>query len=140
MLNAMPIPGFQQLLNSFPQPGDPIGYRDTWREAAVAHGLLPIYSDWECCYALTRDGEPVYSGDTTWAKPLPLTNRRHRFVVLAQAAERYSGLASLRPSRQPGDPSCSTCQGTGKIAAYPNLICECGGLGWFPSGSELGPT
>jgi len=135
----MSIREFQELLNSFPQPGDPIGYRGTWREAAVERGLLPVYSDWECCYALTREGEPVYSADTTWAEQLPLTNSRHRFVVLAQAAERYASLASLRPQRRPGDPSCPTCHGTGKTA-YPNLMCECGGLGWFPADSELGPS
>lgn len=136
----MPIPGFQEVLNSFPQPDDPIGYRGTWREAAVERGLLPVYSDWECCYALTPDGVPVYSAETSWAEPLTLTNRRHQVVVLAQAAERYPALASLRPQRQPGDPACPSCHGTGAMGPYPNLICECGGLGWVPAGSELGPV
>lgn len=136
------IPGFPNLLASFPIPADPLGYAGTWREAAVRHGLLPVYSDWECCYALTEKAEPVYTSDTRWTDHLPLTNERHRFIVLAQAAERYPELAFLRPKRTSADPTCKTCNGTGKRAVngvtYEALLCECGGLGWYPTGSELG--
>jgi hypothetical protein len=142
--SRMAIPDFRALLASFPRPGDPIGYAGTWREAAVRRDLLPVYSDWECCYALTEEAEPVYTADSRWTDPLPLTNPRHRFIVLAQAAERYPELASLRPKRAPTDPTCKSCNGTGKSVVngvtYEALLCECGGLGWYPAGSELGPV
>jgi hypothetical protein len=141
--SRMAIPGFRALLASFPIPGDPLGYyAGSWREAAVRHGLLPVYSDWECCYALTEGAEPVYTSDARWTDTLPLTNQRHRFIVLAQAAERYPELAFLRPKRAPADPTCRTCNGTGKRVVngvtYEAILCECGGLGWYPAGSELG--
>jgi hypothetical protein len=139
----MLILNFQAILTSLPRAGDPLGFAGTWREAAVRRGLLPVYSDWECCYAITKDAEPVYSEDTEWGVIRPLTNSRHRFVVLAQAAERFPELAHLRPTRAASDPTCPTCRGSGRvpIEADPTdtIICECGGLGWFPSGSVLGP-
>ena len=104
--------------------------------------LVPVYSDWECCYALTEGAEPVYSCDGEWTSPVPLTNIRLRFIVLAQAALRMPELAELRPVRNPGDPTCSSCQGSGIVLVggepAPTFICECGGLGWYPAGSELG--
>ncbi len=120
-----------------------MAFEGTWREDAVRRGFLPVYADWECSYALTADGEPVYDCESNWEHPHPLTNQRHRFVVLAQVARRYPELASLAPERGPNDPTCPSCKGTGTVRVegkeYSNLMCECGGLGWFPTGSELGP-
>ena len=135
----MRIPDFQSLLGSHPDDAQPPGEHATWRAAAIKRGLLPIYSDWECCYALTAEAEPVYSADVTWPEILPLTNERHRFVVLALAAKEYPALETLRPQRRTGDPTCRTCKGTGTPTVHDNIICECGGLGWFPAGTELGP-
>jgi hypothetical protein len=136
------IPGFSEQLAILLAQRDVPGYSRTWKGQAVSKGLLPVYSDWACSYALTADGEPVYSEESDW---LPLTNRRHRHVVFAQAAARYPALAELRPQRRPDDPACSTCGGTGQVRLPEGVergvfICECGGLGWFPAGSELGPA
>ena len=125
---------------------DVSGSAGTWKEAAVRHGLLPVYADWECAYALTPAGEPVYTAVDRWAAPDPLTNPRHRFVVFAQAADRYPELSHLRPTRGPDDPTCRSCGGTGyvwppnAVPGDPRILCECGGLGWYPAGTELGPT
>jgi len=85
-----------------------------------------------------KDGEPVCS-DADWGHPTRLTNPRYRHIVLAEAARRYPELASLKPLRAPSDPVCPSCKGAGGVAHYPNLICECGNLGWIPLGSVLEP-
>jgi hypothetical protein len=107
----------------------------------VSQGLLPVYADWECVYALKPDGEPVYDNEGEWRS---LTNVRHRHIVFAQAAERYPLLSQLRPQRGPEDPDCPSCGGTGEVRVPGvtdpgKLMCECGGLGWYPAGSEMGP-
>ncbi len=134
----MKIQGFDRLLASFPRPSDPLGYEGTWREDAVANRFVPIYSDWVMGFALNEDGEPVCS-DANWGHPTRLTNARYCHIVLAEAARRYPELASLKPLRTPNDPVCPSCKGAGGVAQYPNLICECGNLGWIPVGSVLEP-
>ena len=138
----MKVPSFAELLNSFPRSNDPLGFAGTWREEAVRVHLLPIFSDWESYYALTEDAEPVYVNDS-WSSPQRFNNRRWQHIVLAQAALRYPELASLRPIRNPDDPPCPSCGGTGRVrvgeTTLESMICECGGLGWIPKGSALEP-
>ena len=133
----MPILGFDRLLASFPRPDDRLGYSGTWREGAVKKGLLPVYSDWVTGYALTQDGAPVASEIDTWDRPLPVANARQRHIVLAQAGRLYPELSALRPERHAEDPDCPSCRGAGGLKDYPELICECGNLGWIPRGSRL---
>jgi hypothetical protein len=139
----MPIPGFEEAMDRLRALREVADHSNTWKEAVLNRGLLPVYSDWECGYALDADGQPLYSSEVSWKKPEPLTNPRHRHIVWAQAAKRYAELAHLRPQRQQEDPSCPSCSGTGVVTVgdqtYPEFICECGGLGWFPVGSALGP-
>ena len=138
----MAISGFDSVRARLASQVNRVGYTGTWREAAVQRKLLPVYDDWECCYALTADGDVVFSAEVDWRAPARLTNLRHRFVVLAAAADEYPELAYLRPIRRPGDPTCSSCGGTGRPKLPPGtgskIVCECGGLGWYPAGTELG--
>ena len=131
---------FYAVLRSFPRADDPLGFEGTWREAAVRAGFIPVYSDWESCFAITGDADVVHS-DGSWDAPQRLTNSRFRHIVFAQASMRYPELSELRPVRQPEDPDCPSCGGTGLVRVgdmvYDNMICECGGLGWIPSGSKL---
>ena len=136
------IKNFEMVLRSFPRRNDRLGFEGTWREAAVRSALIPVYSDWEHCVALTDDGDVVYS-EGSWAEARSLTNARWRHIVLAQAAARYPELNDVRPVRQSDDPTCPSCGGTGVVRMgdkrYEDMLCECGGLGWSPKGSELKP-
>jgi len=89
--------------------------------------------------AVDEIGHVLYSGDEMSAAFTALTNDRYRHIVLAQAAARFPELAQLRPTRRPEDPVCPSCRGAGGVAQYPQLICECGNLGWIPAGSVLEP-
>jgi hypothetical protein len=139
----MKISNFEAVLRSFPRHNDPLGFEGTWREAAVHAHLIPIYTSFETCFALTDEGDVVYS-DGSWEQAQRLTNSRYRHIALAQAAARYPELIEIRPARQPDDPECRTCGGTGLVRVggktYDEFICECGGLGWYPKNSVLEPV
>ena len=97
----MSVPHFDSALSQLRKRQAVPGWSGTWREAAVRRGLLPVYEDWMCCYALTPDADVVYTADAGWADHTRLTNARHRFIVLAQTAKQYPELAYLRPVRGP---------------------------------------
>lgn len=131
----MAIRGFEEVLTSFPRPGDRLGYAGTWREKAALHRILPVLSDWETAYGLTAEGVVVSGPGDNWDPPVPVTDPIQRQAVLAQAAVRFPELDYLRPQRQPADTDCRTCNGVGGFPQYPAVICVCGNLGWVPAGS-----
>ena len=133
----MKIPGFSQLLASFPRPNDQLGYEGTWRERAIKHQLVPIYSDWVVSYAADEEGQVIATEDDEGRETGSVANIRQRHIVLALASRRFPELAKLQPVRGPNDPVCPSCKGAGGVAQYPDLICECGNLGWVPAGSAL---
>jgi hypothetical protein len=134
----MKIPGFSQLLASFPRPNDRLGYEGTWRERAVKLGLVPIYSDWVISYAVDEEGQVIATEDDEGrGRTGAVTDIRQRHIVLAWASRGFPELAQLQPLRGPKDPVCPSCKGAGGVAQYPDLICECGNLGWIPAGSAL---
>ena len=131
----MAIRGFEEVLTSFPRPGDRLGYAGTWREKAALHRILPVLSDWEVAYGLTADGKVVSGADDNWDPPIAVNDPVQRNAILAQAAARFPELEYLRPQRQPNDPDCTTCRGAGGFPQYPTMICVCGNLGWVPASS-----
>jgi hypothetical protein len=133
----MTIAGFDQLLASFPLPHDPLGYEGTWRERAVERRLVPIYSDWVVSYAVDEEGQVIATEDDEGRDTGLVTNVRQRHIVLALGSRRFPELALLQPVRGPDDPLCPSCKGAGGVAQYPELICECGNIGWIPAGSTL---
>ena len=133
----MKIPGFDRLLASFPRPNDRLGYEGTWRERAVKRRLVPIFSDWVRSYAVDEEGQVIVTEDDEGRETGLVTNVRQRHVILALASRYCPELAPLQPVRNPTDPVCPSCKGAGGVAQYPDLICECGNLGWIPAGSTL---
>jgi len=132
----MAIRGFDEILASFPRPGDRLGWAGTWREKAVLQGILPVFSDWETGYGLNANGEVLGSPDDVWARAGIVTDPVQRNAVMAQASIHFPELAYLRPERQPGDPDCTTCHGVGGFPQYPTMTCVCGNLGWVPAGQR----
>jgi hypothetical protein len=126
---------FSALLVSFPRPGDPLGYAGTWREGAVRRGLVPLFHTWVTGYAVAADGQVFASERDDWQDARSVRDAREQHVARAQAALMYPELASLRPMRTAADPSCPQCHGRAEPIAAAGLICECGNLGWVPSGA-----
>src|SRR6266540_4272280 len=133
----MKIPDFDRLLASFPRPNDRLGYEGTWRERAVKRRLAPVFSDWIRSYAVDEAGQVIVTEDDEGRETGPVSNVRQRHIVLALASRYFPELAQLQPVRTPADSVCPACKGAGGVAQYPDLICECGNLGWIPAGSTL---
>jgi hypothetical protein len=106
----------------------------TWMDDARGRGLIPVMDwGWEILYAIDADGRVVRAEDFAADEVREETDPYVRHVVLSQAAVRFPELERFRPVREPGDPSCVLCRGTGTRPRMPRMICRCGGLGWLPA-------
>jgi hypothetical protein len=54
--------------------------------------------------------------------------------ILTTAARQHPALKSMLPQRPQSATTCEFCKGDGYSPTYPNLICQCGGLGWVAGG------
>ncbi len=60
-----------------------------------------------------------------------LAGPREHWAAILIGSKRYPKLRELLPTREPGTPDCSQCNGTGCVLAQ--MQCpKCGGLGWVP--------
>jgi hypothetical protein len=106
--------------------------------AAAEHGLLPLFSDFVGCWALSLAGELVF---VPWDEPHRVeivsghsVNAVGTNAALAQGSMRYPALASIRPVRPADAVPCTACDGSGRLPNAPeNLLCACAGLGWLPA-------
>ena len=107
------------------------------RAGAERHHVIPLFNDFEGCWALAMSGQLVFFA---WEGPSDLqpvsdtpVDLLGSHVALAVGSRRYPALKSIRPERTPESIPCTSCDGSGKIAGAPdNLMCACGGLGWLP--------
>jgi hypothetical protein len=109
-----------------------------WQVPYVARfGALPLYLGWTETLALQPEGrvvrwstEQAYEGLKLVDEPIELA------IALVCAAQQHSILRDLVPSRPHEAAECHVCAGVGHVAQQPELICECGGLGWRPGSVE----
>ncbi len=101
-------------------------------------GALPIYPGWTETLALAPDGSLVrWSTESECDGVRPIENERDARLVLVQCARRYPELQHLLPRRPPHATTCAGCGGTGSpVPSNPDIICECGGLGWTTPEAE----
>src|SRR5215475_9735454 len=125
----MSIPGFHNLLSSFPKPDDPLGFIGTWRENAMRRALVPVIHNWRVGYAIDDSGAVFSDDDDRWLNPRLITDRRERHPILAEAARRFPELATLMPVRTSTDIDCPSCKGASTQPGFPDIICDCGNLG-----------
>jgi len=107
------------------------------RTGAERDRVIPLFNDFEGCWALAMSGQLVFFG---WEGPSDLqavsdnpVDLLGSHVALAVGSRRYPALKGIRPERKAESIPCTSCDGSGRIAGAPeNLICACGGLGWMP--------
>ncbi|HKO91813.1 MAG TPA: hypothetical protein VJU61_11700 [Polyangiaceae bacterium] len=110
----------------------------SWQRGYVQeHRALPLYLGWTETLGIQPDGflvrwstEAEYDGVKSIVDPIECA------VALTLGAERYPELQSLVPDRPRDVQHCSACAGLGRFPQQPEVICECGGLGWRPRSLE----
>ena len=103
---------------------------------ARRHGVLPLYTDFMGCFGLRPSGECLF---IAWDDPsravevrLGLPDFQVIHVARVRGALRYPEIPGIMPERPADARTCPSCHGSGGVHPQPNIICECGGLGWVP--------
>ncbi len=92
---------------------------------------LPIYIGWTETVGIKTDGTLIrWSTENEWTGTRELQDTKLAIAALVAGADRYPALRRLLPSRPDGAQTCGACAGLGRFAQLPNMICECGGVGW----------
>jgi hypothetical protein len=96
------------------------------------HTALPLYVGWTETAGIQPDGTLVrWSTEGEWPGSRELKDPTWVNVALIQGANRYPSLRRLIPSRPDGAQTCTACNGAGRLPHMPDIICECGGVGWI---------
>jgi hypothetical protein len=112
-----------------------------WVKPAVRqHGFLPLYVGWVAALGLRPDGSLVrWDHEADRASVRPLRDAYWQRMAICQGAKRYPELRALLPKRPASAQTCSACSGSGQVSGAPQIICECGGIGWIIPGEEREP-
>jgi hypothetical protein len=96
-----------------------------------AHTALPLYVGWTETAGIQPDGTLVrWSTEGEWPGVRELKEKTWVNLALVQGAARYPELKRLIPSRPDSAVTCDACKGVGRFPPMPEIICECGGVGW----------
>jgi hypothetical protein len=103
-----------------------------WQEPHVrANGALPLYVGWTEIVGIRPDGELVRWSSEDWPGAFELNDATWHKVALVLGARRYPVLQRLIPERPEGARDCHLCQGSGRLPLQPEILCQCGGIGWL---------
>ena len=96
------------------------------------HAALPLYVGWTETAGIQPDGTLVRrSTEDDWPGVRELKENTWVNLALVEGANRYPELKRLIPARPHGAVTCGACQGLGRFPQLPEVICECGGVGWI---------
>ena len=102
-----------------------------WQEPHVrAHGALPLYVGWTETVGIRPDGEMVRWSTEDWPGAVELDDANWYKIGLVLGARRYPILQRLVPDRPAGARDCDLCKGSGRFPLQPEIVCQCGGVGW----------
>jgi hypothetical protein len=109
--------------------------------AAARHQVLPLFNDFMGCWALDMDGRLVFCAWGAIETVAPVSDHpvdaAGSNAALALGSRHFPALAAIRPARPSDAVTCTTCDGSGRLAEWPeNVVCACGGLGWLPPSSR----
>ena len=121
---------------------DPENLNYYYNKVAAQYDVLPLYLDWERCWAIRADGEIVmffhddtFTPDAEVGMPHQENSPRLRNVALAQGSKKYPELQELIEKKPADAEDCPFCVARGidpdKVEEI-GLVCYCGGLGWVP--------
>jgi hypothetical protein len=101
------------------------------REAALATGGVPVYSDLGGVLVIAPDGSiRLYDNAGVIT---PVVDLKWSHVARVLAAEKYPALRAVAPVRPENASTCRFCRGAGKVKEFLDAICGlCGGTGWLP--------
>ena len=107
------------------------------RHFAIRHGVLPLWGDFDCAWALNPDGEIIAFPDDSSLDVHIEDDTLRRNTALVQGSKLYPELATLIPVRPSDARTCPDCNGSGvnpvtSDPKYAMVICLCGGTGWLP--------
>jgi hypothetical protein len=139
------IASFFTRLFRWHRPGSPDEV--DWQGSFQERDLIPVWADWVGGFGLTPDHSVVFIEHGLSGVPDPVEEPHLRHITLFLASQKFPELSHLQPQRQPGDPTCPSCGGSGVYRGLDGrpapewAICFCGGLGWLPAGYDaVGPA
>jgi hypothetical protein len=96
--------------------------------ATITDGL-PVYAGWGGTLVVTAEGE-VLLHDSENGTVAVETDPRSRLFARVKAAQRFSELSALLPTRSEKSADCSLCNGEGRV--FDLVDCgRCLSLGWI---------
>lgn len=111
------------------------------RPAVRRHAFLPLYVGWIATLGIRPDGSFVrWDHEDDDGSVKPLSDAYLQRLAICEGAKMYPELHALRPERPANAVTCDRCGGTGQIRGVPQIICECGGVGWLIPGEPRSPT
>lgn len=93
------------------------------------HGALPLYVGWTETAGIRPNGELIRWSTEGWPGAFELGDVWQK-IALVKGSERYAQLRRLVPARPRDARDCETCKGSGRLPVHPEVICQCGGVGW----------
>ena len=113
-----------------------------WMKPAIRkHTFLPLHVGWVAVLGIRPDGSLVrwdHEDDREAVKPL--ADAYWQRMAICQGMRKYPELGTLIPQRPASAQACEDCGGTGQVRGAPQVICQCGGIGWIIPNEEKGPS
>jgi hypothetical protein len=93
------------------------------------HGALPLYVGWTETAGIRPDGTLIRWSTEDWPGAFELGDL-WKTVALVKGSERFPLLRRLIPPRSQDARECESCKGSGRFPLHPDIVCQCGGVGW----------
>lgn len=113
-----------------------------WVKPAVRkHAFLPLYVGWVAVLGVRPDGSFVrWDHESDRASVKPLSDAYWQRMAISHGTRKYPELRALLPERPAAALTCEACGGSGQMSGAPQLVCQCGCIGWVIPGEPRKPS